>query len=176
MNTNPFVKRIVNQAPNLTNPLNGNEFTPTTPTFQFDGSGKLQQNLIALEGEDTVSLGDPVDIDSTTRSGVEGIMKHITMPYEETATNLDLSSEDSTQDNGGADPVSRRFILATANLTITLPPPDEGIVIVVKDDGGGHTVTVDGDGNNIDGAGTYSLSSAYASVSLMGSGSEWYTF
>lgn len=60
-------------------------------------------------------------------------------------------------------------------VTIDLPAsPVEGHEYVIrKSDGGGNAVTVDGNGKNIDGSATASLSSQYDRIRVSYNGTEW---
>lgn len=63
--------------------------------------------------------------------------------------------------------------LCDGTFTVTLPSsPNADRTFTVKNVGAG-TVTVDGDGNNIDGAGTKALAQ-YEAIQVYGDGSQWW--
>jgi len=71
------------------------------------------------------------------------------------------------------------IILADASggaFSVTLPStPTAGVVIdVKKTDSSANAVTVDGNGNNIDGDSTYIMYSQYESISIFADGSNWW--
>lgn len=60
------------------------------------------------------------------------------------------------------------IVEATSNITVTLnATPDTDEIVIVKRNTGAGTVTVDGNGRNIDGAATYSLSTNYNTVTAI---------
>lgn len=66
-------------------------------------------------------------------------------------------------------------ILVNGDVTITLPPEFPGWrkrVTVKKINASGGTVTVDGDGFNIDGAATWTTSTQYVSADFVGDGTN----
>lgn len=64
-----------------------------------------------------------------------------------------------------------------AAFTITLPPsPGTGETYVVKDSGGSaviNNLTISGNGNNIDGASTFAISTNYSGISVIFNGTSW---
>lgn len=75
-----------------------------------------------------------------------------------------------------------RFLLidATAgNITVTLPAVSvffELSLTIKRIDATGNTVTIDGDGANIDGAGTYTLTTQYESITMTPDNTQWWAY
>lgn len=66
------------------------------------------------------------------------------------------------------------FVDATSNdVTVTLPALSERRFRVKRIDASANTVTIDGDGTNIDGAASITLLTQYESVTLAGGGEWW---
>jgi len=69
-------------------------------------------------------------------------------------------------------------VLADASggaITITLPSPSANAwVQVKKTDSSTNAVTVDGGGNNIDGSGSFDITTQYESYTMVGDGSNWF--
>jgi hypothetical protein len=67
--------------------------------------------------------------------------------------------------------------LAAAIATFTLPAaPTNGRQIIIKDAGGTfgtYNLTVNGNGKNIDGAGTFVMNNNYSSITLYYNGTQW---
>ena len=68
--------------------------------------------------------------------------------------------------------------VSAAPVTITLPAaPTAGEVHVIKDSAGNATasnrITIDGNGNNIDGNGTIEIRNAYGSFTIVYNGTIW---
>lgn len=76
------------------------------------------------------------------------------------------------QDSALINPI---FVDATAgNLTVYLPSTPAGITrTVIKQDSSANTVTIDGNGANINGSGTYVLNAQYDSITVAPTGVEW---
>lgn len=65
-------------------------------------------------------------------------------------------------------------VLVTAAVTITLPAPVNGKMIVVKNVSASNTVTVDGGSAMIDGAATVVISGGWESVTVVSNGTAWF--
>ena len=78
-----------------------------------------------------------------------------------------------TTKSGAYTAVNRDIILVDGTVTITLPSPSANDVIDIKNIGSG-TVTIDGDGNNIDGDASVYIYNQYESISLVSDGSNWW--
>jgi hypothetical protein len=61
-------------------------------------------------------------------------------------------------------------------IVVTLPPPAQFYccVFIVKKIAGGNNLTVDGDGVNIDGAGTLALNTLYNYAGFQSDGTQWW--
>ena len=71
--------------------------------------------------------------------------------------------------------VNRDIILMNGTYTVTLNgSPSADDIVDVKNIGTG-TVTIDGNGNNIDGSATLVLYGLYESVSLVNDGTNWWS-
>jgi len=63
-------------------------------------------------------------------------------------------------------------------ITFTLPAaPATGQAYKIKDNGNGLTnnITIDGNGNNIDGASTATINTNYGAFEIVFDGTEWWT-
>lgn len=97
------------------------------------------------------------------------------------ADSLRLKAVASYSANQTLDPETDHVALVDTNggaVTITLPAsPEEGHVFQIKDAGGdaeANAITIAGNGNNIDGAGSFTMDVNYQNVTLLHSGGEWY--
>ena len=89
------------------------------------------------------------------------VYRRITSPYA-----LYTASGDHTT-------AGNEVVVATAASTVTLnPAPVDREYVLVKRNGAG-TVTIAGNGNNIDGATTQTLTTNYEFFGLLYSGTEW---
>jgi len=68
----------------------------------------------------------------------------------------------------------RDIVIADGAITITLPTPSSEAFVDVKNVSTSD-VTVDGNGNNIDGSASYTISTQYENISLVSDGTEWWT-
>ncbi len=80
------------------------------------------------------------------------------------ATNLHVSTAVTLAKN--ADMVLADATTAAFSVTLPATPSDGDTYTVKKTDSSANAVTVDGNGNNIDGAGTYALSAQYNRVTV----------
>jgi len=104
---------------------------------------------------------------------------------------IDLASHASRHKGGGDDPIRNvtsqsadytasdgDVVLADASggaITITLPSPSANAwVEVKKTDSSTNAVTVDGGGNNIDGAASFDITTQYESYTMVSDGSSWF--
>lgn len=69
-------------------------------------------------------------------------------------------------------------ILINGDVTVTLPTAAKGqgkIITCKAINAGGGTRTVSGNGSNIDGAGTWTTTTQYATVRVASDGTQWWT-
>lgn len=99
-------------------------------------------------------------------------------------TFTELTSRTSAQATYSVSTTSDEVVLqdtgvgAGANFTVTLPgSPYTGQRVVVKDTSGNalnRNIVIQGNGNNIDGAGSQSIGSNYGTAHLVFDGSNWF--
>lgn len=118
----------------------------------YDGSGWLPT------GADIKANGAVLEADSLRLKAVASYSSNQTLDADDDHVAL-------VDTNGGA-------------VTITLPAsPEEGHVFQIKDAGGdaeANAITIAGNGNNIDGAGSFTMDVNYQNVTLLFSGGDWY--
>jgi len=105
------------------------------------------------------NLGTPVDAGDAARKA--------DLPFK----NVTSQSADYTASDGDV-------VLADASggaITITMPSPSANAwVEVKKTDSSANAVTVDGGGNNIDGAASFDITTQYESYTMVSDGSDWF--
>lgn len=96
------------------------------------------------------------------------------------AITIDMGQRVKSDAGGGTTLTSANYVYLAnaAPITVTLPAsPSTGQVYYVKDRDGNATnsnrITIDGNGNNIDGNGTIDIRNAYGSFTIMYNGTEW---
>lgn len=139
--------------------------------FSIDGAG---QSVSVTEGTGGVASGAGFNGHGEVGTATEGTGTVELIPTM--ALTAVVATPYFTHIASNADATSPRYV-CTASLTLTLPAtPDDGDTFWVKTTAA--SVTIAGNGKNIDGSSTYSLASAYDSVILIYTSAtgEWLTF
>lgn len=135
------------------------------PTVTFNGdldTGWSAQNADQLVG--SASGLDLLTVDGTTQA--------LDLNAAQTVRTRALGVNDNV--------IDRDYVIActAAPITVTLPAsPEEGRVVIIKDRDGNanpaNRITINGNGNNIDGNASIQMRQIYGSFTLLYSGTEW---
>ena len=159
---------------NLTTDIDHNTITNMGGKPHIDWSTTTTDNIHSGNYTNTTYSGDTwtVDITSEVVSAVTAGIDHNTLLNTHNLT-TDLNRTVTTKTGNYNPAVNRDIVLMNGTYTVTLNgSPVLNDIVDVKNIGSG-TVTVDGNGNTIDGESTISLYQ-YESVCLVSDGSNWF--
>lgn len=175
-NMSPSVQFDFNGTLHINNASGGNRFR-----LYEDGSGQARLRI---------SSGGYIESSNTDFMEFDAIAPKLLLHQKINMSSNNIENVNRVDTTEGiTNPVSRKTSNYTATIgetllcdaafggfTITLPssPTSGGEIDIKKTSGGGNTVTIDGNGNNIDGNSQYYLTNENESITVISDGSNWF--